>query len=222
MDRWKQGFTSEEDVFKWAATSPFILPLVARYRAADYTPSIKDTRPLRQHFVKYLQTHDVDVVPAESSAAVFAVPGNETLDEKVQAALRYFGKQEEHAKLLHKGRAQRRARAILNGTNVQEWTGVRGMPIRFILDEVKERLSATNAAGAPAAVADAVPGWQNALLETADEEVRKLVVKAKEELDEAGKLAFDWRTAKAARLERKRQREQASCGPAPAEIAAAA
>lgn len=221
MDRWKQGFTSEEDVFKWAATSPFILPLVARYRAADYTPSIKDTRPLRQHFVKYLQTHDVDVVPAESSA-VFAVPGNETLDEKVQAALRYFGKQEEHAKLLHKGRAQRRARAILNGTNVQEWTGVRGMPIRFILDEVKERLSATNAAGAPAAVADAVPGWQNALLETADEEVRKLVVKAKEELDEAGKLAFDWRTAKAASLERKRQREQASCGPAPAEIAAAA
>ena len=103
---------------------------------------------------------------------------------------------------------QNRAKEILNGTNVQLWTGLQGMPVRFVMDEVKERLSSMPAVGsAPAMAMDEVQVWQRVWLEMSDDEVRALVVNVKEELQEKGELEFDWRAAKAAKLERKRQKE---------------
>ena len=211
------GFATQDALFAWLARSPCAHVLVTRYHSPDYSPTHKDgvdERPLRRAFVRYFQTCTLPPIASDDGTASVLAWGDR--DAKLQVALAHFGKTEEHAALLLAGRAQLRARAILNGTNVQQWTGVLGMPVRYIMDETKERLDAqTNGPSV-----EGVAGWQRALLEMSDEEVRALVVKVKEELDAAGRLEFDWRAAKAAKEERKRLKALAeSQEPAAAEPA---
>ncbi|KAI0754928.1 hypothetical protein C8Q80DRAFT_1053438, partial [Daedaleopsis nitida] len=150
MSRWERGFATQEEIFEWVATSPFVRPLVARYRSAGYRLPTKDrdrveARAMRQNFVAFLQAmdHDADAAvaapesgPQSEVQSLFAAPENHR-QENIDAALRHFSKYEEHASLLYLGRASARAREVLNGTNVQNWTGVQGMPVRFVMDEVK-------------------------------------------------------------------------------------
>ncbi|KAI0372116.1 hypothetical protein BV20DRAFT_964203 [Pilatotrama ljubarskyi] len=221
-DKWKRGFATQDELFSWVASSPFAVPLAARLKSHDSRPSAKqrvEERPMRQNFVKFLQEHDFTPqgggdAGSEATSSIFAKL--EGRAEKLEAALQYFGKYEEYTAILRAARAQDRSKAVLNGKNVMEWTGVSGAPVRFILDEAKERLAARLApAGAEEWGADReVPAWQRALLDMSDEEVRTLLVSVKEELDVAGKLEFDWRAAKAAKLERKKQKEAEAAGAA--------
>ncbi|KAI0822245.1 hypothetical protein BC628DRAFT_1327609 [Trametes gibbosa] len=214
MERWQRGFTTQEEVIRWVASSPFATAFSARLKSGEskqLLPKEKgEGRAMRQKFISFLKTHEIDV-PTDS---IFALPRDR--EEKMHAALRYFGKDKEYASILEIERANERAKTILNGINVQDWTGVTGMPVRFVLDEVKVRLSARWAerdlCTVGTVVSEEVPSWQHALLETSDEEVRALVVAVKEELHAAGKLAFNWRAAKAAKLEKRRL--QASAGQA--------
>lgn len=202
MDRWQHGFATQDDIFEWVCASPFVQPLAERYRAPGYKPSAKscvDTRPMRRNFIAYLQTHDLPhLVSADAMGS---------REEKMEGALRFFGKAEEYARLVIAGRAQKRAKEFLNGTNVIEWTGVQGRPVRLIMDAVKERLSDLGrVSSGDTFVPDGdITVWQHALLDMSVEEVRVLVMEVKENLQQEGKLYFDWRAAKAGKLERKRQ-----------------
>ncbi|TBU47768.1 hypothetical protein BD309DRAFT_998116 [Dichomitus squalens] len=229
MDRWRQGFTTQHDIFAWLATSPFIHVLVARYRSPEYEASTKERlhdRPMRMKFINYLRTQELPACTSgiSSTTSLFAVEGN--VPEKIDAALRFFGKAEERAALVYASRAQKRAKELLNGTNLNAWTGVNGKPIRFVMDEVKERLGCLPAAGGgPASpVTAVVEPWQRALSEMEEEELRTLVVSVKEEMEKDGRLEFDWRAAKTARLEKKQQqqqREEVIADPAEEQTAAA-
>ncbi|KAH9933108.1 uncharacterized protein BXZ73DRAFT_46389 [Epithele typhae] len=205
--RWLAGFPTEAELFAWVATSPATHVLAARYRSPAYAaPAKKDglaARPMRARFLAYLRTHELPAPdPSDGAAAVLASCDRADAPRKLRAALEFFGRAAEHDALLRAAAAQRRAKAVLNGTNVQAWTGVGGMPVRFVIEEVKERL------GAHAETADVgeagAQAWQRALVEMEDEEVRALVVQVKEELATAGKLEYDWKAAKAAKEERKR------------------
>lgn len=217
MERWRRGFASEEEIFNWVVSSPFAIALAERLKAKDDNdaqPSAKDRgegRTMRQNFIAFLQSYEFpEEEQGDAESSLFATRGNR--EEKLEAALKYFGKDEEYAAILRAARATVRAKAVLNGKNVQEWTGIMGMPVRFILDEMKERLAKSRlrpesdaGAGAVASpLAREIPAWQYPLLEMSDEEVRELMVQVKEDLDAAGRLKYDWRTAKAAKLERKR------------------
>ncbi|KAI0648125.1 hypothetical protein C8Q79DRAFT_1008476 [Trametes meyenii] len=206
MHRWEQGFATQDEIFYWVATSPFAIPLAERLKARDPQLPAKDkveARPMRQRFVTFMQTHDFTSIPTPETS-VFAVLGDK--NEKLQVALRYFGRDKQHAACLYASRAAKRAKEVLNGKNVQDWTGITGMPVRFVLDETKERLG-PGLAATRLPDGGEVPAWQGSLLDMSDDDVQALVVGVKEELDAAGKLAFDWRAAKAAKLERKKQEE---------------
>ena len=143
FERWSAGFTTQDALFAWLTSCPCANVLAARYRAPDYVSSSEDdvgSRPLRRAFIRYLQTCVLPAPPAGDGAALLASADPEQRAAKLDAALRHFGKAEEHAALLATARAQLRSREILNGTNVQAWTGVMGMPVRLLMDEVKERL----------------------------------------------------------------------------------
>ncbi len=216
MDRWEQGFETQDEVVHWVASSPFARALAARLQSGDSKLSLKERgegRPMRQKFIDYLQAEGSPDTESDSSSepnlSIFATPVDRT--DKIDAALRYFGKHDEYTAILDAARGSTRAKAMLNGNNVREWTGITGTPTRFILDEVKERLTArAGSATVSDAMAEAVPAWQRALLEMSNDEVRALTVSVKEDLDAAGKLEFDWRAAKAAKLERKKQQASAA------------
>ncbi|KAI0768978.1 hypothetical protein BD413DRAFT_614023 [Trametes elegans] len=211
MERWESGFVTQDELFHWVASSPFAAPLAERLKASDMPTARErvEARPVRQRFVEFMRTHAFPESSEDEQppASVFATIGRR--DEKIAAALQHFGREREHAGLLYRGRAAAYAKAVLNGTNIQEWTGVTGVPVRVVLDEVKARLAAAYDAAADnmAGAAADVPAWQRVLLGMEEDEVRVLVVAAKEELDAAGKLTHDWRAAKAARMDRKKQRE---------------
>ncbi|KAI0335938.1 hypothetical protein GY45DRAFT_1292590 [Cubamyces sp. BRFM 1775] len=222
MERWKRGFTSEAEIFDWVTSSPFAMALAERLKAkddgSDASPSGKDRgegRAMRQNFIALLQSYEFpEEVQSSVGSSVFATWGNRR--EKLEATLKHFGKDKEYAAILNAAQAAVRAKAVLNGKNVQEWTGIMGMPARYILDEMKERLAKLQLGSEPdgdavaSSVVREIPAWQYPLLEMSDEEVRELMVKVKEDLDAAGKLEYDWRAAKAAKLARKRQAELAA------------
>lgn len=164
---------------------------------------------MRQKFIDYLQAEEVPDAESEPNLPVFATSCDRV--DKIDAALRYFGKHDQYTAILDAARGTTRAKAMLNGNNVREWTGVTGTPTRFILDEVKERLTArAGNAAVSAAMGEAIPAWQRALLGMSDDEVRALTLGVKEDLEAAGKLEFDWRAAKAAKLERRKQQAAAA------------
>lgn len=199
MERWRRGFATQDEVVQWVATSPFAASFAARLKSGEskLLPKEKgEGRPMRQKFISFLKQHEFDT----TTDSVFTSSGDR--EKKMHEALRYFGKDKEYAAILDIERAGKRAKVILNGTNVQNWTGANGMPVRYILDEVKVRLAARSSGTEPV-VSEEVPTWQRALLDMSDEEVRELTVTVKEELDAAGKLAFDWRAAKAAKMKKK-------------------
>ncbi|KAH9891611.1 hypothetical protein C8Q73DRAFT_746703 [Cubamyces lactineus] len=215
MEKWRRGFSREEEIFNWVTSSPFAIALSERLKAKganDAQPSAKDRgegRAMRQNFIAFLESYEFpEEVEREAESSVFAAWGNR--EEKPEAALKHFGKDEEYAAILYAARAAVRAKAVLNGKNVQEWTGIMGMPVRFILDEMKERLAKTRLGSEPGGGAVAsplvreVPAWQHRLLEMSDEDVRELMVQVKKDLDAAGRLKYDWRAAKAAKLGRKK------------------
>ncbi|EIW59501.1 uncharacterized protein TRAVEDRAFT_71548 [Trametes versicolor FP-101664 SS1] len=212
MERWEQGFETQDEVVRWAASSPFARALAARLQSGESKLSLKERgegRPMRQKFIDYLQAEEVPDAESEPNLPVFATSCDRV--DKIDAALRYFGKHDEYTAILDAARANTRAKAILNGNNVREWTGVTGTPTRFILDEVKERLTArAGSATVSVAMAEAIPAWQHTLLGMSDDEVRALTMSVKEDLEAAGKLEFDWRAAKAAKLERKKQQAAAA------------
>ncbi|KAI0632086.1 hypothetical protein C8Q77DRAFT_1218606 [Trametes polyzona] len=204
MERWKSGFATQDQLIRWVASSPFAAAFAARLQAGESKLLPKERgegRPIRQKFIKVLREHQF----GDGVESVFAATGER--QEKIHAALQYFGKREAYEVIVYHARANARAKALLNGRNVEAWTGVIGMPVRLVMDEVKERLatqwSSTTSSQEVPAGAD-VPPWQSALLNISDEEVRILTVNVKEELDAAGKLAFNWRAAKAAKEKRKK------------------
>lgn len=212
MERWEQGFETQDEVVRWVASSPFAHALAARLQSGESKLSLKERgegRPMRQKFIDYLQAEDIPDDESEPNLSVFAMSSDRA--DKIDAALRYFEKHDEYAAILDAARGSTRAKAMLNGNNVREWTGVTGTPTRFILDEVKERLTArAGNATVSAAMAEAIPARQRALLGMSDDEVRALTLNVKEDLEAAGKLEFDWRAAKAAKLERKKQQAVAA------------
>ena len=204
FDHYATGFTTQEELFAWVTLSPAAYVLAARYRSPDYVPPFQgsDARPMRRAFFTYLQTCDLPPLVQSPTAELLASTDKTQRDAKVAAALEYFGKAEDHARILLVARIQRRAKEILNGKNVEAWTSAKGMPIKLIMDKVKERLSLT-----ARQLVEEVPRWQCALLDMSDDEVRIYVVEVKEEMQAAGKLQFDWRGAQAAKQERKKMQQ---------------
>ncbi|KAH9950553.1 hypothetical protein B0H21DRAFT_499013 [Amylocystis lapponica] len=212
MDQWAAGFASQRAVFDWAASSTlFDAPRLARRNVGRAsTKKALEVRTMYQAFLMYA-----------CERAAGAAPRAEVTQD---AALRFFGKDAEHDALLHAARARQHAREVFTGKLVEEWTGVRGVPVRWVMDGVRERLGGelredgAAMGGAPVQVHGAastqlpvarLTPWESAMFPLSVDEVRALVIQVKDEMQAAGKLEFDWRAAKARKMERKLMQQSA-------------
>ena len=104
---------------------------------------------------------------------------------------------------------KRHVRDVFSGNLVIEWTGVTGMPVRFIMDEVKRRLGGEDKLRTVDDIAldsldssDIPPMyltvrvWEFAMSEMSIDKVKIMVIRAKEDLDAEGKLQYNWKAAK--------------------------
>lgn len=124
-------------------------------------------------------------------------------------AINVFGKRSLHDALLHVAAAKKHVQSVFTGKLVQAWTGVSGMPVRFVMDETKRRLGGEGIMHTVAGISidtlqpEGIPAmhltlrvWESAMAEMSADQVKTLVMEVKLELEAEGKLDFDWRAAK--------------------------
>ncbi|GBE84907.1 predicted protein [Sparassis crispa] len=125
---------------------------------------------------------------------------------------------------------RRQVDEVFSGSLVQEWTGVRSVPVRWVMDGVRERLTARytkqhlddNRGQDDIGNLDlnrelqdererkmaCIASWELVLSTMSLDDVRAEVVEVKDEMEVAGKLIYDWRAAKAEKAEKRRAVEQ--------------
>jgi hypothetical protein len=136
MDAWKEGFATREDTFKWAATSRFFC--AQRLEEAQNRSKRKEIakRDMYNHFLIWGREQQRD--------------GPEptwTPESVVAEALVYFNKKAEYDELMKEyarvkaiHEARRRVKSKFNGILVEEWTGLRNLDVKKVMDKVRERV----------------------------------------------------------------------------------
>ena len=200
FDRWKQGFSSQEAVFAWVATSP-LFQIWNMTQGSNWHCSRKLVdRSMYQDFLAYARVQHLQ---------------NPTwLAEKlplysVESALAHFNKLDLHTALLHVARVKERAKTAFSNKRVEEWTDMRGPPVSLIMTEVRRKLGGNAVLATVCGVSrDAaldndidpihltLTMWENALDGMTDEEVYHLVLQVKEDLSTEGALNISWKELK--------------------------
>lgn len=165
MERWKEGFKTDEAAFKWATTSRFFHPATLQDKENRSKRKEKGKRQMYNNFTTWVECQLFDDEAP-----------NWTPETVVQEGLDYFGKREEYDAVMNEYErletihaARRRVKATFNGTLITEWTGLRGFDVKRVMDKVRERT-----------------GGEEAMDGMSVEEVEGLVKQAAKELDSGG------------------------------------
>jgi UDP-2,3-diacylglucosamine pyrophosphatase LpxH len=136
MDTWNKGFVTQNAAFEWAASSRFFS---ARRLEEVQNRSKRKERAKRKMYTHFLawaqeQKHD-EPEPVWTKESV------------TTEALAYFNKKaeydkliEEHARIASIHEAGRRVNSVFNGTLVGEWTGLKNMEVKRVMDKVRQKL----------------------------------------------------------------------------------
>ncbi|KAH9936276.1 uncharacterized protein B0H18DRAFT_950623 [Fomitopsis serialis] len=199
------GFTTQREVFEWVATSRL-------FDARSVAPSEqthargkkrREPRSMYQSFLEYARERADD--PAYA-------PPRETITQ--DDVLRFFGKDAEHAALLRASRIKQNAKEVFSGRVIEGWIGMRGLPVKWVMDVARERLNETHDGGQLVAL-DREPGheaeaallsithWEVALFEMSLEEVQKFVMDIKAEMEESGTFELNWQREDARKAEKR-------------------
>ncbi|KAI0078251.1 hypothetical protein K474DRAFT_1641867 [Panus rudis PR-1116 ss-1] len=218
LDGWERGFTTQMECFEWVASSPYFDPSKMPACHAENGPSRQKTVAARGMYSAFLQFCREQTASQRLDGASYK---RISQAEGVEAALRTFGKWELYCRMMHVEDVKKYVKRIFKGTLVTEWTGVKGTPVRWLMDEIQKRLEQS----APSEVRDnfirtmEVDGvdpayvtlelWQVVMREMDLEELRALTVQVKEEMDKEGRLFYDARAAIEARKQKKALRQAA-------------
>ena len=240
LETWRVGFQTQRDLFDWIASSLLFDLEGLDIDKLGMKKASKDL-PLSRAFALYVAAaREFDLFRAKLAKK----SGRDKRAEVQERALEYFGRKDELQYILHVATVRQHAKQVFTGSLVQQWTTVQGVPIRFIMDEVKRVLSSdrTSLSGldpdvhtSPAmatplaslraqaraedslnAQPNALEAWELALFDMDSEQVRRVVVEAKDTLDAQGKLHFDWRAAKARKEAAKKEQATVTVTPVPA------
>jgi len=139
IERWREGFATQHEVFEWVASSRFYV----HGRLSDRIARAK-SRANRSMYHAFFQWSEARANPAagdESESLDVQEAEKEAVIESVRAeALTFFGKQEEHDALARANQLRVRLKAMWNGRKVGEWTGGGGMIIGRVMSLMRETI----------------------------------------------------------------------------------
>ncbi|KAJ3484250.1 hypothetical protein NLI96_g5754 [Meripilus lineatus] len=225
LETWEQGFKSQREIFDWVSTSPYF-DAGRMVRSDANNGSRPKARVMRHMYQKFL-VHAKDI----ASKQPYDLTQQTTNDVVEQAAIDFFGKRDLYEQLLRVSRAKEKIKAVFSGKLVGQWTGVQGLPVRWLMDEIQNRLGDDGAASVdgPSTVTDSLANhslhlasphlvpqdssispahlvlapWERALENMSPDDVWALVVQVKKEMHSKGLLEYDWRAAKELSARRK-------------------
>ncbi|KAI0785256.1 hypothetical protein C8Q75DRAFT_686109, partial [Abortiporus biennis] len=147
LDRWKQGFATQSDVFQWVASSPYFDPrLLSRADTANNARrKARDARPMYQNFLKYVRSiagtsNNGDTQVHDPSSVKEKGKHRERKQAIMSNVLTRYGKRALYDALLRVASIKQHVKDVYTGRLVTEWTGVQGTPVRWIMNEVERRL----------------------------------------------------------------------------------
>ncbi|KAJ3547059.1 hypothetical protein NM688_g5440 [Phlebia brevispora] len=197
VEQWTQGFTTQREIFEWVASSPFfdVRKLSSRDSPAPFAKlKARDIRPMFQNFLEFARM--------DSSVLLYSsprYPGHTALD----MALEYFGRRALYDFLLRFAEVKKYVKASFTGKQVEQWTGLKGIQVRMVMDEVRRKLGGAELLPVeidadsnidPIHVTLAV--WENAMFDMPLDELRQLVLDTHDEMSKTGGLEYDWKEAK--------------------------
>lgn len=197
FDRWRQGFASEEDIFSWLSSSRFFNPAkLLRSEAANASGrKAREARPMYQRFLDRVRQRKAPQNPPTSASVSLE-------------AIDFFGRRNLYDAVMHIAAVKGHVSSIFSGTLIRDWTGINGVPVRFIMDEMKRRLGGEDELRIVTGVSldslepnDIPPMhltlkiWESGMAGMQVDEVKAMATKVKEDLDAEGKLQHDWRAA---------------------------
>lgn len=244
IEIWKAGFSTRHELFDWITSSPLFDALTFDMNKSDSMRK-QTTRdlPLCRAFSAYVKERAAQRDLSLSSLSLSSSSDSATAPARAikakdretarAEAVEYFGKTDELKTILHIARVRKHVKEVFDPPLIQEWTSVEGVPVRYVMDEVKRVISPEPAQSPPAnanapagsdttsapaagatvssngphsAILAPLEGWESALFTLDLDQVRKIVLQAKETLGAQGKLYFDWRAAKARKEAAKKEK----------------
>ena len=215
--RLDDGFATQRELFEWVTTSRLFnaLKVAPAEQTHNRGKKRRGPRTMYQNFLEYARERADD--PA------YAPPAETITQDDV---LRFFGKEAEHAALIHASRVKQNAREVFAGKTVEGWIGMKGLPVKWVLDEARGRLNARYArehstgeneqtetlARQPGHEAEAalltIAPWERVLFDMTVEEVQRFVVGVKTEMEASGTFEVNWQKEDARKAERRKMKAE--------------
>jgi hypothetical protein len=133
MDRWREGFETVEETFKFAATSRLFDPRRLHVPSMRTFNKFVQDRSMYIDFLVWAQ----DKVPTVPTSG----PHLDTAEE----ALVIFGKKSEWDAMAHERCARSWLRSNFNGKLVAEWTGLGWRGVKAVMDDVRSSVGGERA-----------------------------------------------------------------------------
>ncbi len=223
FERWKQGFATQREIFDCVSSSSYFDAHCMARSDADQIgrQKAREMRGMYQNFIAY--ANELASKPYNNQQS--QLTRDEIKDATQEAALVFFGKKQLYDKLLEVAKVKRQAKAVFTGKLVMQWTGLDGMPVRWVKEEVQKRLGGEGpsvdhespslngelAKLSPAEAEEAcilpthftLTAWERSLEGMAIEDVQALVTQVKQEMHENGQFGDNWRELRRLKAEKK-------------------
>ena len=139
--RWRQGFDTLEEIFEFAASTPYFNSAIFAYENRNHTSRVRDRkRAVYRGFLEWQESRsDLPAYPWADTSEI----GGRRLDE--DALLRIFAAfpefEPEYASVMAEHELHCQAKQIFNGEIVSELTGLTGHELGHFMRELKTYIS---------------------------------------------------------------------------------
>lgn len=213
QSRLDDGFVTQRELFEWVATSRLFnaQSVAPAEQSHNRGKKRRSPRAMYQSFLEYARERADD--PAYA-------PPTETVTQ--DDVLRFFGKEAEHAALIRASRVKQNAREVFSGKVVEGWIGMKGLPVKWVLDVARERLNEQHEREHPAGGGEqsrqpgheaeaallSIAPWEFALFDMTAKKVQQFVVDVKAEMEASGTFEVKWQEEDARKADKRKMKAE--------------
>lgn len=138
LDRYTQGFKTNDELFAWLKTSRWFEPrFLARAHPVMDKRAAKNQRSMYNDFARQCE----ELAGEVGGPDAYSEHRKPDVDAWREEALIFFGKKEEYDQIAQNNILERAYREKFSGKKIIEWTGLYGLIIRDIMAQIRKQYS---------------------------------------------------------------------------------